>query len=102
MFTQFAYLFFADSSCTSDGYCTNLPQSAASSGNLQNILQIIIGTLAVVAVLIIVIAGLNIVTAGGDSAKVAKARGAIVYALVGLIIAIVANVIVNLVLGRLN
>jgi type IV secretory pathway VirB2 component (pilin) len=95
----------ADSSCTAingSNFCTNLPQGAASSSNLQHILQIVIGTLAAVAVLIIVIAGLNFVTAGGDSQKVAKARGTIVYALVGLVIAISAEAIVTFVLGNVR
>lgn len=93
--------FAADSGCTSDGFCTNLPQAAASPGNLQNLVQIVLGIFAVVAVLIIVIAGLNFVTAGGDSAKVAKARGAILYALIGLAVAVTAEAIVALVIGRL-
>jgi type IV secretory pathway VirB2 component (pilin) len=84
-----------------DNYCTDLPQAGATSANLQNILQIVIGTFAVVAVLIIVIAGLNIVTAGGDPSKVAKARGAIIYALVGLVVAIMAEAIVSLVIGHI-
>lgn len=101
MLRQFISQVAAGTSCTSDGYCTDLPQATASSANLQHILQIIFGIFAVVAVLIIVIAALGIVTAGGDSAKVAKARGAIIYALVGLAVASVAEGIVSLVLGRL-
>ena len=82
-------------------YCTGLPQAAASSANVQNLLQIVFGVIAVIAVLIIVIAALNIVTAGGDSAKVAKARGAILYSLIGLVVAISAEVIVMFVAGKL-
>jgi type IV secretory pathway VirB2 component (pilin) len=96
------FQFAADSCAQLNGgrYCTNLPQGAASSSNLQHLLQIVIGTLAAIAVLIIVIAGLNIVTAGGDPAKVAKARGAIIYALIGLVIAVSAEAIVTFVLGK--
>jgi hypothetical protein len=54
-----------------------------------------------VAVLIIVIAALNIVTAGGDSGKVAKARSAIIYALIGLAVAALADAIVSLIIGKL-
>jgi cytochrome bd-type quinol oxidase subunit 1 len=82
-------------------YCTGLPTATASSDNIQNIFHIVVGTLAAVAVLIIVISALNIVTAGGDSTKVAKARSAILYALVGLIIVIIAEAIVALVAGKL-
>jgi hypothetical protein len=82
-------------------YCTNLPQAASSAANVQHIIQIILGIFAATAVLFIVIAGLNFVTAGGDSAKVAKARGTIVYALVGLVVAVSADVIVTVVIGKI-
>jgi hypothetical protein len=88
-------------SVNGDGFCTNLPSAGATSANLQHIVQIILGILAVVAVLIIVIAGLNFVTAGGDPSKVAKARGTIIYALVGLAVTVTADAIVTFVIGRL-
>lgn len=82
-------------------FCTGLPVPAASSSNLNTIAQVIVGILAVVAVLIIVIAALNIVTAGGDSSKVAKARSAIIYALVGLAVIVAADAIVSLIIGKI-
>lgn len=82
-------------------YCTGLPVPAASTSNVNNIVHLVVGVLAVVAVLIIVISALNIVTAGGDSSKVAKARSAIIYALVGLIIVVSADIIVTVVIGKL-
>jgi hypothetical protein len=82
-------------------FCTDLPQPAASSDNVQIIVHIIVGIIAAVAVLIIVIAALNIVTAGGDSGKVAKARSAIIYALIGLAVAALADAIVSLIIGKL-
>ena len=99
----------ADTGCTdipnsdgkTDNFCTNLPGAAASNANVNTIVQIVVGILAVIAVLIIVVAALNIVTAGGDSGKVAKARSSIIYTLVGLAIVVSADVIVSLVIGRL-
>lgn len=91
----------ADSCLVSDsGYCTNLPQGGASSGNLQHIIQIVLAIMAAVAILIIVIAGLKFVTAQGDPQGAAQARQTIIYALVGLVIAILAEVIVTFVLGK--
>jgi hypothetical protein len=90
----------AASGCTKisgSNFCTGLPQGTASGNNLQHFLQIVIATLAAIAVLIIVIAGLNLVVDGGDSQKVAKARSAIVYALVGLVVAVSAEAIVTFV-----
>lgn len=87
---------------TTDTYCTNLPTSPASSDNLQIIVHILFGTMAVIVVLVIVIAALNIVTANGDSGKVAKARSNILYALVGLTVAVSADIIVSLIIARIR
>ena len=92
---------FADTACTNQDFCTNLPTAAASSDNLQNLLQIAFGILAAVAVLMIVIAGLSFVSAEGDPQKVAKARNTIIYALIGLVVAVIAEAIVTFVLGGL-
>ncbi len=62
--------------------------------------KLVFGIFAVLAVLIIVIAAFNIVIAQGDPSKVAKQRGAIIYALVGLVLAISAEILVTAVLGR--
>ena len=92
---------FADTSCNVEGYCTNLPQAVASSDNIKHLLQLVFGIFAVVAVLIIVIAAFNIVIAQGDSSKVAKQRGAIIYAFVGLALSLSAEIIVTSILGRI-
>ena len=88
-------------SAGSSGECdTNLPSPAASGAQFQHLLQVALGVFAVIAVLMIIISALNIVYAEGDSNKVAKARSSIIYALVGLVIAISAEIIVTFVVGR--
>ncbi len=82
-------------------YSTNLPHAGAGHNQLQQILQIVFGVLAAVAVLMIVIAGLRFVTADGNPQEVSKAKGTIVYALVGLLIAISAEAIITLTLSHL-
>ncbi len=55
---------------------------------------------AIAAVIVIVIAGLLYTISDGDSAKVTRAKNAIVYAVVGLVIVMSAFVITGFVLGR--
>lgn len=62
-----------------------------------NILSWVVG---VVAVVMIIVAGFKYVTAGGDAAKVTSAKGTLMYALVGLVIAALAQTIVWFVLGK--
>lgn len=99
-----SYLHVLADSCFVDAsgnsYCTGLPTAGASSGNLQHLVQIVLGTLAAVAVLIIVIAGLKFITAQGDPQGTTRARETIIYALVGLAIAVLAEVIVTFVIGK--
>lgn len=62
-----------------------------------NILSLIAGFAGVV---MIIISGFKFITAQGDSSAIASARQTLIYALVGLVIAILAQVIVHFVLGK--
>ncbi len=61
-----------------------------------NILSIVVG---VVAVIMIIIGGLKYITSTGDSAKVSSAKNTILYAIVGLVIVALAQVIVRYVMN---
>ncbi len=59
----------------------------------------IIGALSVV---MIVYAGFNFVTSAGDSGKVNKAKGVILYAVIGLVVSLLAYAIVSFVTSSIN
>lgn len=82
-------------SCT-----TTLPQVAASENQLKNILAVVFGTIAAVAIITLMIAAVNFATAGSDTDKVSRSKRAVIYALVGLVIAASAEIIVLTVLGK--
>lgn len=63
-----------------------------------NILSVIVG---VIAVIMIIVGGLKYMTSVGDSNKTASARNTITYAIVGLILVALAQVIVRFVLGAI-
>ncbi len=69
---------------------------------LTNIIKVAIQILSVIAgvaaVIMIVVGGLRYITSGGDASKVAGAKSAIIYALVGLVIVALAQIIVRFVL----
>ena len=64
-----------------------------------SVISIVIG---VVAVIIIVIAGIKFMTSQGDPSKINTARNQIIYALIGIAVAAVAQGLVALVLKRLK
>jgi len=87
----------ATTNCIGNGnVCeTGLPQVAATGNQLRTILQIIMGVLAAVAVLMVTIGGFRYVTSEGNPENTKKARSTIVYALIGLVVAISAEAIVS-------
>jgi hypothetical protein len=64
-----------------------------------NLLSIIVG---VVAVIMIIIGGLKYITSAGDSANVSSAKNTILYAVIGLVIVALAQVIVRFVLDKVG
>lgn len=77
----------------------DLPQVDAGDQQLQIIFNTVFAIMAAVAVLIIVIAGFRYVISRGDPQAVAKARNAIIYAAIGLVVIMTAYAIVALALN---
>jgi len=80
---------------------SGLPHASAGSSALHNVLQVVLGIVAALSVLFIVIGGLRFVLSDGDPQGASKARSTVVYALVGLVIAISAEAIVSFVITGL-
>lgn len=70
-------------------------------GNITFILNSIIAALGVVAVIVIIIGGINYMTSSGDTSKVDKAKKTILYGLIGMIICVLAFAIVNFVITQI-
>lgn len=77
----------------------NIPTSDPNTV-LHNGLNIAYFVAGITAVLVIVIAGFTITTAGSDPATVTKAKNSILFAVIGLGIVILAAVITQFLLGR--
>ncbi|MBQ3309964.1 hypothetical protein IJG73_00780 [Candidatus Saccharibacteria bacterium] len=68
----------------------------------QTIINVIIAVLGIVAVIVIVLGGVNFVMSQGDPAKTKKAKDTILYGIIGLVVALLAYAIVNFVLASLG
>lgn len=64
-----------------------------------NIFSLVVG---VVSVIMIIIGGLKYITSGGDTGNVSGAKNTILYAIVGLVIVALAQVIVKFVLNKVT
>lgn len=79
---------------------TVLPQVAADGAQIKSILAVVFAALAGIAIIVIIIAAINYAASEGNSDKIAQAKKTIIYALVGLVIALSAEAMVLTLLGR--
>ncbi len=95
-----------------DPACQDTPASPVCTGNnpgqnpiagddglLTTVTTLIATITAITAVIIIVIAGLTMVLSAGNSQKVQSSRDAIIYALIALAVAALAQAVVIFVIG---
>lgn len=71
------------------------------TGIVTQITQTIIYITGAISVIMIVVGGLKYVLSAGDSAGVQSAKNTILYAIIGLVVTIFAQVIVSFVLSKL-
>ena len=93
--------------CTGDAASNSICKAANGdklfgAGSLWNkILNIFTTVIGAVAVLMIIIGGLRYVTSNGEPAQLTSAKNTILYAAIGLVVAAMANAIVNFVLTNI-
>ncbi len=80
---------------------TPLPAVAATNGIIALVLSIVFGIIGALALLMIVISGVRYIVSSGDAQATSKAKNGILYACVGLVVAIAAEVIVQFVVTKL-
>lgn len=84
--------------------CNTLTNNSVSSINkivalVINIFSVIVG---IVAVIMIIVGGIRYVTSGGNDQSVASAKNTILYAIIGLVVVGLAQIIVKFVLNRVT
>lgn len=103
--------FAADSDICNNKYVSDEVKIAAGCQNTKNdklpgviagILNGVIGFLGIVAVIFIIVGGINYTTSLGDPGKIQKAKNTILYACIGLIICALAFAIVNFAINIIN
>ena len=77
----------------------DIPKTDADSNTVGILLELAFGVMGGIAFLVIVIAGMQYVLSRGDADKAAKAKNTIIYAAVGLVIAVLAFTIVRYIAG---
>lgn len=70
-------------------------------GVLKNVINIMLYLAGIIAVIMVVIGGLRYITSDGDPQKANQAKNTILYALIGVTVAVLAFSIVNFVIAQL-
>ncbi len=78
-----------------------LPHPSADTNSIQIVLEIVFNIIGGLALLIVVVSGLRYITSTGDPQKTSRAKDGVVYALIGLAVAVTAQAIVVFVGKRL-
>lgn len=86
----------AGSDCGSGG--------SGSASRISSVIRLIVNVLTAIvgiaAVIMIILGGFKYITSNGDASKITSAKNTIIYAIVGLVIVAVAQVIVRFVIGK--
>lgn len=75
-----------------------LPQVSLNAGTILAITNTVTFIAGALAVIFVIVGGIQYATAGGNPARAAKARSTLTYAVLGLIIAVLARALINFVL----
>ena len=84
-------------------------QSAAPTGaptdlnaQIQNITNTMLLVIGVVAVIMLIVGGFRYVLSNGNEKAISGAKDTILYAIIGIVVALLSYAIVNFVLGRFS
>lgn len=79
-----------------------IPNNPASVDGINGILDIVYFFAGAIAILMLVLAGINYATANGDSSKLAKAKNTILGTVIGIIVILSAFLITNFVISQMK
>ncbi|MGK2896506.1 MAG: hypothetical protein ACSLEY_02820 [Candidatus Saccharimonadales bacterium] len=70
-------------------------------GFIKNLIRILLWAIGIISVIMIIVGGLLYVLSSGNPSNTKKAKDTILYAVIGLVVALLSYTIVNYVLGYL-
>lgn len=92
--------------CNGVGAATGGSGCGSTGPTVQGVLRMVAYTLSaiagIVAVIMLIVAGLQYVTSNGDSGKIQSAKNALTYAIVGIVVVAASQAIVRFVIGKVN
>lgn len=81
--------------------CGNAGSTNPIFNIVKNVINILLYATGIIAVIMIIIGSIGYVLSGGEQSKITGAKNTILYAVIGMIVAVMAFAIVNFVVARL-
>lgn len=84
-------------------YCQNKSEGETKVKSvMKSVVDVLLMTVGVISIIMIVIGGIMFALSSGDASKVTKARNMVIYAVVGLVVALFASAIINFVFNKVQ
>lgn len=84
-------------------YCQNKSEGETKVKSvMKSVVDVLLMTVGVISIIMIVIGGIMFALSSGDASKVTKARNMVIYAVVGLVVALFASAIINFVFNKVK
>lgn len=77
-------------------------QNCSGDGIFKTITNVLLFIIGAISVIMLIVGGIRYVVSGGDSTAVQNAKNTILYAIVGVVVAILAYAVVNFVIGSFS
>lgn len=87
---------------TGSGGCDSTGGGKSVDDTIKLVINVLSFIVGIAAVIMIIIGGFKYVTSQGDSNNINSAKNTILYALIGLVVVALAQVLVRFVLGRVK
>ena len=75
---------------------------AGLTTTIQGVIQVLLFIVGVAAVVMLIIGAIRFVASGGDSQATTAAKNTVIYAIIGIIVAVLAYAIVRFVFGQIS
>lgn len=88
---------------TDDANCSDTAAAESTvNGIITTVIDIFSILVGIIAVVMIIIGGIKYITSGGDPANVTGAKNTILYAIIGLVVVALAQILVKFVLAKVS
>jgi hypothetical protein len=87
---------------TSSANCSSSDATTKINNLVHTVVNLLSAVVGIVAVIMIIVGGLRYITSGGNDTSVTGAKNTILYAIIGLIVVALAQIIVRFTLNKVT